>query len=172
MSGNSKDIQELIDKIRGKTEEGKTRDTVDAILKAEKEIADERAKVKAEKDKSLLDKIKAEEEKLKNQKEGEADDADGTPPKEPERDSEGKFKKKEPDTPGENEEEGEDDAEEIIKKLTGQMEKIAEEVEALKKRKNYRTKPPKAKQTDAKDLPDFIVQNTQNIQNKDYEVMC
>ena len=172
MSGNSKDIQELIDKIRGKTEADKTAETVDAILKAEKEIADEKAKIKSEKDKSLLDKIKAEEEKLKNQKEKDADGTGKTPPKEPERDAEGKFKKKAPDTPEENEEEGEDDSEEIIKKLTEQMEKIGEEVKALKKRKNYRTKPPKAKQTDAKDLPDFIVQNTQNIQNKDYEVMC
>lgn len=33
---------------------------------------------------------------------------------------------------------------------------MSENNKALKKRKNYRTTPPKSKQTDAKDLPDFI----------------
>jgi hypothetical protein len=147
---DSKEVQELIDKIRGKTPDEKTKDTVDAILKAEKELEETKAKEEADKKASLLDKIKAEEEKLKNQEEEEDEDEDETSEDESE----------------------EDDSEEKIKQLTEQMEKMTEEIEALKKRKNYRTKPPKAKKVDAKDLPDFIVQNAQNIQNKDYEVMC
>ena len=164
MTNNSKDIQELIDKIRGKTEAEKTKDTVDAILKAEKEITDEKAKVKAEADKTLLDNVKAAEKKLK-------EDAIKEEAEKKKKEASGSEEEENSGEDSEDEEEEEDD-DVTIKKLTKQMEKMAEEVKALKKRKNYRTKPPKSKKVDAKDLPDFILQNTQNIQNKDYEVMC
>ena len=156
-----KEMTELIDKIRGKSEADKTADTVDVILKAEKEVADEKAKVKAEADKKLLDDVKAAEKKLK-------EDAIK---------DEAEKKKKKELTGGEEEEEKpegdseEDTDESLIEKLTEQIEAMGKEVEALKKRKNYRTAPPKSKKVDAKDLPDFIVQNTQDIQNKDFEVM-
>lgn len=171
---DSKEIKELIDKIRGKTEADKTADTVDAILKAEKEIADEKAKVKAEADKKLLDDVKAAEEKIKKDlaaeakaKKKKAADKKLTGEEEEESSEEGSEEDSEEDS-----EDEEETDESKIEKLTEQMDKMAGEVKALKKRKNYRTKPPKSKKVDAKDLPDFIVQNTQNIQNKDYEVMC
>lgn len=88
------------------------------------------------------------------------DDKDKTPPELRERDDTGKYKKKEPDTP----EEKEDKPEDRIKELTEQLKTMTKEIDALKKRKNYRTKPPDAEVVD--EVDDFIKQNI----TKDYEV--
>ena len=44
-------------------------------------------------------------------------------------------------------------------------------IKALTKRKNYRTPAPKGKNIDANDLPDFIKQTAQNIENSEYEII-
>ena len=65
--------------------------------------------------------------------------------------------------PEEEEEAEEEDNEDIIKKLSEQMAKMAEEIDALKKRKNYRTAPPVAKKVD--EVDDFVKQNiTRNFE--------
>jgi len=167
MSEKSKEIKELIDKIRGSTPSSELQKEVEAVIKAD----EEKAKILAETDKKKLDDIKAAEKKLKEDaikeeaasKKKEADNADKIPPELPERDNTGKFKKKDPATP--EEEEDEVDADAVIKELTEQMEKMSKEIEALKKRKNYRTKPPKADKVS--ELDDFIKQNI----TKDFEMV-
>lgn len=158
MNEKNKEISDLIDKIRGTTPTNELQKEVEAIIKED----DEKAKVKAEADKKILDDIKAKEVLLKKTKTKEADDTGEEPPEAPERDKSGKFKKKEPETPEEIEESDKEDSE-TIKKLTEQMTKMAEEIDALKKRKNYRTPPPKAEKVD--EVDDFIKQNiTKNFE--------
>lgn len=152
-------IEKLINEIRGTTPEDKLKLGVQAIIKDDAEKAE--AKAKTDANKELLDKVKIAAEKLKNEKkEIEADSTDEVSPETPERDDKGKFKKKEPDHP--NEDQDKDETE--IKRLTEQMEKMAKEIDALKKRKNYRTKPPAAEVVD--EVDDFIQQNiTKNFES-------
>ena len=157
---NEEKIKELLNTLRGTTTDAKFKEYVEIVIKEDKE----KAKIKAETDKKLLDKIKKANDKIKEsekKKEKETDDTDDEPPETPDRDDKGKFKKKEPDTPPEITDK--DEAE--IKKLTDQMEKMSKEIDALKKRKNYRTKPPKAEVVD--EVDDFIKQNL----TKDFEVV-
>ena len=155
---NEEKIKELINEIRGTTSDDKLKEYVETVIKDDKE----KAKVKAEEDKKLKEKIKKAADEIKNEKiKKEVDSTDDEPPKPPKRDDKGKFTKEEPDTP----EEDDDKDEAEIKKLTEQMEKVTKEIDALKKRKNYRTKPPKAKVVD--EVDDFIKENI----TKDFEVI-
>jgi hypothetical protein len=148
---NKNEIDELINKIRGTTPSSELQKEVEAVIKAD----EEKAKLKAEADKKKLADIKAAEKKLKEDAIKEAGE-----------------KKKKKLTGQEEEEKSEEDSEEeetdsdaIIKKLTEDMAKMAEEIDALKKRKNYRTPPPKGKKVDEQD--DFIRQNI----TKDFEMV-
>ena len=161
-----KEMKELIDKIRGTKPEEEIKDKVEAIIKAEKDIKDAKTKASVDAKAKLLEGIKAEEEKLK--KEGEEEEAEKKKKAAEKKKAKLNGEEEEEKTEGDSEE---DTDESLIEKLTEQIEAMGKEVEALKKRKNYRTAPPKSKKVDAKDLPDFIVQNTQDIQNKDFEVM-
>lgn len=154
---NKEKVRELINEIRGSTAVDKVKEQVKQVIAADKKKAEEaKEKVKKQKDevdaklKKIKDDLEA-EEKMKAEK---------------------KKKEKESATGGEEEESSEDDEEEEeeseIEKLTKQMTDMAKEIEALKKRKNYRTKPPKAKKVD--ELDDFIKQNRQVI-SKDFEVV-
>jgi len=163
MSEKNKEITELIDKIRGTTPTTELQKEVEAIIKAD----EEKAKIKAEADKKVLEDIKTKEALLRKKdkkKEKETVDTEEELPEPPERDKGGKFKKKEPETPEEQKEQDEADSE-TVKKLTEQMAKLSEEIEALKKRKNYRTAPPAAKKVD--EVDDFIKQNI----TKDFEMV-
>jgi len=155
---NEKDINSLMAEMRGASPEATLKAGIESIIKADAE----KAKAKVDAEKKLAKDIKAAEEKIKKielDKDGEE------PPPARERDDEGKFKKIEPATPEENEEEEDDDSEIKIKELIEQMEKMTKEIDALKKRKNYRTKPPAAEEVD--EVDDFIKQNI----TKDYEVV-
>ena len=155
---NKLELEEMINKLRGSTLASELQQEVEAIIKAD----EEKANIKTEADKKILEDIKAKEELLrKNPKIG-ADDAEEEPPKPPERDKTGKFTKKAPETPEEIEVAAAEDTE-TIKNLTEQMGKMAEEIDALKKRKNYRTAPPAAKKVD--EVDDFVKQNiTKNFE--------
>ena len=150
---NEKDIASLMDEIRGASPEATLKAGIEAIIKDDKE----KAKAKVDAAKKLAEKVKEAADKIK---EADLDDKDKTPPEVPERDDKGKFKKKEPDTP----EEKEDKPDDRIKELTEQLKTMTKEIEALKKRKNYRTKPPDAEEVD--EVDDFIKQNI----TKDFEV--
>ncbi len=150
---NDKEIAELIDKIRGTTPEDKIKEGVDIIIKADAE----KAKAKAEEDNKKLEiikkaekenKKKAAEEEIK--KKAEAEKKKLTGDKEEEK----------------TEEDSEVDASAKVKTLTENMEKMAKEIEGLKKQKNYRTKPPKAETVD--ELADKIKQNSQ-VLSGDFE---
>lgn len=157
MSEKNKEMDELLTKLRGSTPTSELKKVVDAIVKSDEEAA----KVKAEAEKKVLEDIKAKDKLIRKPKK-KADDVDGEPPEEPERDKGGKFVKKEPETPEEIEESDKEDSE-TIKKLTEQMTKMGTEIDALKKRKNYRTPPPKAEKVD--EVDDFIKQNiTKNFE--------
>ena len=155
-----KEMKELIDKIRGSDPDTENRNKVDAILKAQKEIDDAKAKAEADAKSKQLDQIKAAEEKLKE----DAIKEEAEKKKKAAEDKEG-------DEDEDEEEEEEETDEQKMDKLVSQMESMGKEIEALKKRKNYRSAPPKTKKVDAKDLPDFIVQNTQDIANQDFEIV-
>ena len=158
MSEKQKEISDLINKIRGTTPSSELQKEVENIIKEE----DKNAILKVEADKKVLEDIKKKEALLRNMKEKKADTKEGEPPKTPERDNAGKFTKKDPETPEEIEESDKADSE-TIKKLTEQMAKMAEEIDALKKRKNYRTPPPAAEKVD--EVADFIKQNiTKNFE--------
>lgn len=159
MSEKNKELEDLINKLRGTTPKNELLKEVEAIIEAD----ETKANIKTEADKKVLEDIKAKEALLrKPKKKGEMDDTDEEPPEAPERDKGGKFVKKEPETPEEIEEAKEEDTE-TIKKLTEQMTKMSEEIDALKKRKNYRTPPPVAKKVD--EVDDFIKQNiTRNFE--------
>ena len=143
------EISDLINKIRGTTPTSELQKKVEATIKADEDAA----KLKAEKDKKILDDIKAAEKKLKEDViKAEKD----------------KKKKKNGEDEKEKPDDDSDDIEEVdlgdpllsekqIKLLTEQMAKIAEEMAALKKIKNYRTAPPAAKKVD--EVDDFIKQN-------------
>jgi len=160
---NVKDMTELIDKIRGSTAEDVIKEQVEKTIKQDAE----KAKAKSEADKKLKADIKKAADEIKKEK-----------VKKPETKEKKKKEKKEKSTGDKDEEiseddleeddEDEDDTEPKIKKLTDLMESMAKEIEALKKQKNYRMKPPKAKKVD--ELDDFIKQNSQ-IMAKDFEVM-
>jgi len=156
---SEEEVAGLLDTIRGSTPDSNLRKGVEAIIKADAK----KTKEKIDTEKKLLDKIKAAAEKLKNEKKKEesSDNTEGESHRHSEKDKDGKFKKKETDTPKEDE----DEAEGKIKELTEQMEKMTKEIDALKKRKNYRTKPPKADVVD--EVDDFIKQNI----TKDFEVL-
>lgn len=154
---NSKKITELIDEIRGTTPSSELQKEVEAVIKAD----EEKAEVKAKADKKKLDDIKAAEKKLK----------EDAIKEEAEKKKEKKTGEDEEEKSEEDSEEEEDDTDDIIKKLTEDMDKMAKEIKALKKRKNYRTKIPPADKTKIKDLPDFIVQNAQNIANNEFEIV-
>lgn len=157
---NEEKIEGLLNELRGTTTSAKFKEYVATVIKADKD----KAKAKVEEDKKLQEKLKKAIEKTRKsekKKEKETDDTDDEPPETPDRDDKGKFKKKGPDTPPEITDK--DEAE--IKKLTEAMEKMTKEIDALKKRKNYRTKPPKAEVVD--EVDDFIKQNI----TKDFEVI-
>ncbi len=137
------EISDLINKIRGTTPTSELQKKVEATIKADEDAA----KLKAEKDKKILDDIKTAEIKLK-------EDAI----------KEEKDKKEKPEDDSEEEEE-DDKSDETIKKLIEQMAKLTEEIGALKKIKNYRTAPPAAKKVD--EVDDFIKQNI----TKDFEMV-
>ena len=150
---NIQDMTELIDKIRGTTPEDKIKEGVDIIIKADAE----KAKAKAEEDKKKLESVKkAEEDNKKKAAEEET-----------KKKAEAKKKKLTGDKGEEKTgEDSEIDANAKVKTLTENMEKMAKEIEGLKKQKNYRTKPPKADTVD--ELSDFIKQNSQ-VLSGDYE---
>lgn len=150
---NSEKVKALIDEIRGTTPADALKKGVELIIKSDAE----KAKIKAEEDKKL-------QEKIKKEKQPPEEDSSGK--EERERDKDGKFIKKEPQTPEEQEEQEVDDKDKVkIDDLTKQMEAMGKEIEALKKQKNYRTPPPKAKKVD--EVDDFIKQNI----TKDFEVV-
>lgn len=156
---SEKEIDELINKIRGTTPSSELQKEVETLIKAD----EEKAKLKKEAADKLLDDIKKQEKLLKEKaiKEEKAK-------KEKKRDKTGKYLKTEPETPEENEEdeeEGEEQTNETIKNLTEQMAKLTEEIAALKKRKNYRTAPPAAEKVD--EVDDFVKQNI----TKDFEMI-
>lgn len=153
---DKKEIDGLIDQLRGSTQLSVFQKEVEKAIKADAESA----KTKAEEDSKKLEKIKEAEKKLRE----EADTKDGTTPEEKKRDKSGKFLKTEPETPEETKEKDDTDNK-TIKKLTEQMTKMSEEIDALKKRKNYRTPPPKGDKVDEPD--DFIKQNI----TKDFEMV-
>ena len=153
---DKKEIDGLIDQLRGSTQLSVFQKEVEKAIKADAESA----KTKAEEDSKKLEKIKEAEKKLRE----EADTKDGTTPEEKKRDKSGKFLKTEPETPEETKEKNDTDNK-TIKKLTEQMTKMSEEIDALKKRKNYRTPPPKGDKVDEPD--DFIKQNI----TKDFEMV-
>jgi len=158
MSEKHKELEDLINKLRGTTPASELQKEVEAIIKAD----DEKANIKTEADKKILEDIKAKEALLRNDPKIGADDAEEEVKKLPEREKTGKFKKKEPETPEEIQEPGTEETE-TIKKLTEQMTKMGEEIDALKKRKNYRTAPPVAKKVD--EVDDFVKQNiTRNFE--------
>jgi len=150
---NDKEIKELIDKIRGTTPEDKIKEGVDIIIKADAE----KAKAKVEEDNKKLESVKkAEEENKKKATEEEAIKKAEAEKKKLTGDKEG----------GTTEPDSEEDANAKVKTLTENMEKMAKEIEGLKKQKNYRTKPPKAETVD--ELDDRIKQNSQ-VLSGDYE---
>ncbi len=147
------EISDLIDKIRGTTPTSELQKDVEAVIKADEDLA----KLKAEKDKKKLDDIKAAEKKLKK---------DAIKEEKDKKKKTGEDEKEKPDADS-------DDIEEVdlgkpneatIKKLTEAMKIMSEEIAALKKIKNYRTKPPPAKKVD--EVDDFIKQNI----TKDFEM--
>lgn len=158
---NEEEIKALIAEIRGENATDNIKSTVESIIKADTE----KAKIKAEEDKKLQENIKAASDKIKKEKQPPEDDSSGK--EERERDKSGKFIKSEPQTPAEQEEqeEQEDKDQSKINELTKQMEAMAKEIEALKKRKNYRMSPPKGKEVD--EVDDFIKQNI----TKNFEVI-
>ena len=174
MSEKSKEIKELIDKIRGSTPSSELQKEVEAVIKAD-EI---KAKAKTEADKKKLDDIKVvekklkkdaikeEAEKIKNEKEVASSTEEQKEKTNIELYNKQRKAEQEKDTKlKEPTEEDEVDADAVIKELTEQMEKMSKEIEALKKRKNYRTKPPKAEKVS--ELDDFIKQNI----TKDFEMV-
>jgi len=150
---NNIEIKDLIDKIRGTTPSSELQKEVEAVIKADEEST----KIKAAAEKKKLDNIKAAEKKLK--KDAIKEEADK---KKKKKAGEEEEEKSEEDSEGEEEEA---DNEAIIKKLTEDMGKMAEEIKALKKRKNYRTPPPKGKKVE--EVDDFIKQNI----TKDFEMV-
>ena len=164
LSEKSKEIKELIDKVRGTTPSSELQKEVEAVIKAD----DDKAKAKAEADKKKLDDIKAAEKKLKKDAIKEETDkkkkAAAKKKKKAEKKETGDEEEEKSEGDSE-EEEDEEDTDAVIKKLTEGMEKMAEEIAALKKRKNYRTKPPKADKVD--EVDDFIKQNI----TKDFEMV-
>lgn len=156
MSEKNKEIAELIDKIRGSTPKSELQEEVEAVIKAD----EEKAKIKAEADKKKLDGIKAVEKKLKE----DAIKAE-IAKKEAEKKKKAGGEEEEKSEEDSEDEEEEVDNEAVIKKLTEAMDKMAEEIDALKKRKNYRTKPPKADKVD--EVDDFIKQNI----TRDFEMI-
>ncbi len=141
---------------------------MESIIKADAE----KAKAKAEAEKKLAKDVKIAAEKLKNQKEKTnmktIKEITGKSVQEL-LDEEEKQKKKTSTGDKEKEKSGEDseetDAEAKIKELTETMDKMTKEIDALKKRKNYRMKPPPADKVD--EVDDFIKQNI----TKDFEVI-
>jgi hypothetical protein len=146
----SNKITEMLDEIRGATPEDKLRAGVEAVIKADTEKAKAKADADAETKKNLLEKVKAVAEKIKNEKQAAAE-----VPETPET----------PEVPEVPDTEEEEDKTAEIDKLTKQMADMAKEIEALKKRKNYRTNPPIAEKVD--EVDDFIKQNI----TKDFEVV-
>ncbi len=147
---NTEKVKALISEIRGTSSADKLKKGVELIIKNDAD----KAKAKSEADKKV-DKIKELDDKIKTLK---------TPPKTPET-------PETPEVPGVPEtadapetEEDEDKTAEIDK-LTKQMEDMGKEIDALKKQKNYRTKPPEAEKVD--EVDDFIKQNI----TKDFEVV-
>lgn len=151
------EIDELINKIRGTTPSSELQKEVEAVIKAD----EEKTKAKAEADKTKLDDIKAAEKKLK---EDAIKEEAEKKKKAAEKKLTGQEEEEESEEDSEDEEE-EVDSEAIIKKLTEDVDKMAKEIKALKKRKNYRTPPPKGKKVDEQD--DFIKQNI----TKDFEMV-
>jgi len=157
MSEKQKEISDLINKIRGTTPSSELQKEVENIIKAD----EAKAITKAELEANALKDIKAKEKLLRKVKK-QLDTKDKKTTVEKDRDKTGKFTKKEPETPEENEEKDDTDNE-TIKKLTEQMAKMSEEIAALKKRKNYRTAPPAAEKVD--EVDDFVKQNiTKNFE--------
>ena len=157
MSEKYKEITELIDKLRGTTPTNELQKEVEAII-----LADEtKANVKAEADKKILEDIKTKEELLRKKTKT------VVPPTEEKKEKTNielynEKVKTQLEADKEIEESKKEDTE-TIKKLTEQMSKMAEEIEALKKRKNYRTAPPKAEKVD--EVADFVKQNiTRNFE--------
>lgn len=162
LSEKSKEIKELINKIRGTTPANELQKKVEAVIK-EDEV---KAKAKAEADKKKLDEIKAAEKKLKEDAtKEEADKKKAAADKKKKKKLTGQDEEEKTDEEPEGDETEEDDTDAVIKKLTETMDKMAEEIDALKKRKNYRTKPPKADKVS--EVDDFIKQNI----TKDFEMV-
>ncbi|KKN22862.1 hypothetical protein LCGC14_0910920 [marine sediment metagenome] len=156
-------VRELIDEIRGSTAIDSVKEQVKKVIEADKLKAEEVKKAGLEVKKDITDKLKKikddlkAEEKLKAEIEKKKGDKKSGKKKGNEEDDEEdeEFQEGEEDTG--SDEEG--TAESKIKALTKTLEKMNKEIKALKKRKNYRTKPPKSKKVD--ELSDFIKQNTQ-----------
>ena len=156
-------VRELIDEIRGSTAIDSVKEQVKKVIEADKLKAEEVKKAGLEVKKDITDKLKKikddlkAEEKLKAEIEKKKGDKKSGKKKGNEEDDEEdeEFQEGEEDTG--SDEEG--TAESKIKALTKALEKMNKEIKALKKRKNYRTKPPKSKKVD--ELSDFIKQNTQ-----------
>jgi len=161
---NIEKVKSLIAEIKGEDPDDKLRGTIEATIKADAE----KVKAKAEEDKKLQEEVITAAEEIKKIVPPETDSS-GKEPRE--RDESGKFIKKEPETPEEQEaveepiDEEEDEDESKIKELIGQVEEMNKEIEALKKRKNYRMKPPKAEVVE--EVHDFIQQNI----TKNFEVV-
>jgi len=151
-------ISEMLDEIRGSTPEDKLKAGVEAIIKADTKKAKVKADAEAETKKKLLEKVKAVAEKIKNEKQG-------TEKPETKKGKQGTETPEAPETPEVPEVPEVVDDKAKIDELTKKMEDMAKEIEALKKRKNYRTKPTAAEKVD--EVDDFIKQNI----TKDFEVV-
>ena len=154
---DKKDIDGLIDQLRGSTQLSVFQKEVEKAIKADAESA----KTKAEEDSKKLEKIKEAEKKLR-----EESVVPSTEEKKKKSNIEKHNEKLKKQLEADTETKEKDDTDnKTIKKLTEQMTKMSEEIDALKKRKNYRTPPPKGDKVDEPD--DFIKQNI----TKDFEII-
>jgi len=153
---NKEKVKELINEIRNDNSLSNVENQVKKIIEDDKKKAVEAKEKEIEEKKAVVDKLQKIKDDLKAEEEKRA---------------EIEKKKKEKST-GEGEEDDSEDGSgegdsNTVDKLTKKMADMAKEIEALKKQKNYRTKPPKAKNVE--ELDDFIKQNQQVI-SKDFEV--